>query len=48
MLDTSPSLLDRLSRRPDDADWARLVSLYTPVLRAWLGRAIGPVISFGC
>ncbi len=33
-----PSLLDRLSRRPDDADWRRLVSLYTPVLHACLGR----------
>ena len=36
MIDTSPSLLDRLSRRPDDADWRRLVTLYTPVLHAWL------------
>ena len=38
MVETSPSLLERLSRRPDDADWRRLVALYTPVLRAWLAR----------
>src|SRR5947209_2494717 len=38
MVETSPSLLDRLSRRPEDGDWGRLVSLYTPVLHAWLGR----------
>ena len=38
MVETSPSLLDRLSRRPDDADWRRLVALYTPLLHAWLGR----------
>lgn len=36
MIDTSPSLLERLSRRPDDRDWRRLVTLYTPVLHAWL------------
>ena len=36
MIDASPSLLDRLSRRPDDADWRRLVDLYVPVLYAWL------------
>lgn len=38
MIDTSLTLLDRLSGRPDDADWRRLVALYTPVLHAWLGR----------
>jgi len=38
MVETSLSLLDRLSRRPNDADWRRLVFLYTPVLHAWLGR----------
>ena len=38
MVETSPSLLDRLSRRPDDADWRRLVCLYTPLLHAWLSR----------
>ncbi len=36
MIDTSPSLLDRLSRRPGAADWRRLVDLHTPVLHAWL------------
>jgi RNA polymerase sigma-70 factor, ECF subfamily len=38
MDETSPSLLDRLSSRPDEADWQRLVALYTPVLHAWLSR----------
>jgi RNA polymerase sigma-70 factor (ECF subfamily) len=38
MVETSLSLLERLSHKPDDADWRRLVVLYTPVLHAWLGR----------
>jgi RNA polymerase sigma-70 factor (ECF subfamily) len=38
MSDTSLSLLDRLQRRPDAAAWQRLVELYTPLLRGWLGR----------
>jgi RNA polymerase sigma-70 factor (ECF subfamily) len=38
MMDTSPSLLDRLGREPDPRDWRRLVDLYTPLLHAWLGR----------
>ena len=38
MVETSPSLLDRLSGRPDDADWRRLVSCTRPFLHAWLAR----------
>ena len=38
MSDTSLSLLDRLQGRPDAAAWQRLVELYTPLLRGWLGR----------
>ena len=38
MPDTSLSLLDDLRHRPDGEPWARLVDLYTPVLRAWLRR----------
>jgi RNA polymerase sigma-70 factor (ECF subfamily) len=36
--DTSLSLLDKLARRPDSASWARLVDLYSPLLRDWLCR----------
>jgi RNA polymerase sigma-70 factor (ECF subfamily) len=38
MSDTSLSLLDRLQRRSDAEAWQRLVDLYTPLLRGWLGR----------
>ena len=38
MSDTSISLLERLSRQPNDGDWTRLAELYTPVLHAWLRR----------
>jgi RNA polymerase sigma-70 factor (ECF subfamily) len=38
MCETSASLLERLSDRPDGAAWRRLVDLYTPLLRGWLGR----------
>jgi RNA polymerase sigma-70 factor (ECF subfamily) len=38
MADTSLSLLERLQRRSDAEAWRRLVELYTPLLRAWLGR----------
>jgi RNA polymerase sigma-70 factor, ECF subfamily len=36
---TPVSLLDRLRRSADDADWRRLVHLYTPLLYAWARRA---------
>jgi RNA polymerase sigma-70 factor (ECF subfamily) len=38
MCETSASLLERLRSEPDDASWQRLVDLYTPLLRGWLGR----------
>jgi RNA polymerase sigma-70 factor, ECF subfamily len=36
--ETSVSLLDRLRHQPDAGAWARLVELYTPLIRTWLGR----------
>jgi RNA polymerase sigma-70 factor (ECF subfamily) len=38
MSETSHSLLERLRERPDGDDWRRLVDLYAPLLRAWMGR----------
>jgi RNA polymerase sigma-70 factor (ECF subfamily) len=38
MPDTPISLLERLRLRPDAASWARLVDLYTPLIRGWLRR----------
>jgi RNA polymerase sigma-70 factor (ECF subfamily) len=38
-METSVSLLERLADRPTDDDWRRLVDLYQPLLRAWMGRA---------
>ncbi len=38
MTDTPISLLERLRLRPDSASWERLVALYTPLVRGWLGR----------
>ncbi len=38
MSDTSASLLERLRAQPDGDAWRRLVSIYTPLLRQWLGR----------
>jgi RNA polymerase sigma-70 factor (ECF subfamily) len=40
MAETSISLLDRLRDQPDDASWRRLVKLYEPLLRSWLGRYV--------
>jgi RNA polymerase sigma-70 factor (ECF subfamily) len=37
MPDTPVSLLERLRLRPDGAAWRRLVDLYTPLIRNWLG-----------
>jgi RNA polymerase sigma-70 factor, ECF subfamily len=38
MSETSTSLLERLREQPDGDAWQRLVRLYTPLLRQWLGR----------
>jgi RNA polymerase sigma-70 factor (ECF subfamily) len=38
-VETSISLLERLTDRPTDLDWQRLVDLYQPLLRAWALRA---------
>ncbi len=38
MSQTSASLLERLSDRSDSEAWARLVELYSPLIRGWLGR----------
>src|SRR5262245_11385042 len=38
MSETSVSLLERLSRQPDDDSWRRLLDVYGPLLRAWLAR----------
>src|SRR5688572_6075864 len=35
---TSISLLDRLRDEPNDGSWSRLVELYSPLIRSWLGR----------
>ena len=37
-MDTSASLLQRVRERNDAAGWERLVQIYTPLLRAWVGR----------
>jgi RNA polymerase sigma-70 factor (ECF subfamily) len=39
-MDTLASLLARLQNRGDEADWQRLVRLYTPLIRTWLGRHV--------
>lgn len=38
MADTSNSLLVRLQTAAAPADWARLVDVYAPLVRGWLGR----------
>jgi RNA polymerase sigma-70 factor (ECF subfamily) len=38
-VETSVSLLERLSARPTDLDWTRLFDLYLPLLRSWALRA---------
>lgn len=38
-METSVSLLERLSGSPTDDDWRRLDELYRPLLRAWMARA---------
>lgn len=34
--DTPISLLQRLSRQPNDADWRRLLDIYSPIIQRWL------------
>lgn len=38
-METSVSLLDRLTGSPSEDDWRRMVDLYQPLLRAWCLRA---------
>ncbi len=38
MSGTSASLLERLFDREDSEAWRRLVDLYTPLIRGWMGR----------
>jgi RNA polymerase sigma factor (sigma-70 family) len=38
MSQTSASLLERLGDRSDSEAWTRLVELYSPLIRGWLGR----------
>jgi RNA polymerase sigma-70 factor (ECF subfamily) len=37
-METSTSLLERLRQDSAEADWQRLVALYTPLIRGWLRR----------
>jgi RNA polymerase sigma-70 factor (ECF subfamily) len=39
-MDTSASLLERVRERNDPAGWERLVHLYTPLIRTWVGRHV--------
>jgi RNA polymerase sigma factor (sigma-70 family) len=39
-MDTSASLLQRVRERNDTAGWERLVQLYTPLIRIWVGRHV--------
>src|SRR5439155_11779360 len=38
MAETSASLLEQLRAAADGPAWRRLVDIYTPLLRGWLGR----------
>jgi RNA polymerase sigma-70 factor (ECF subfamily) len=38
-METSVSLLERLTGAPTDDDWRRLDDLYRPLLRTWMARA---------
>jgi RNA polymerase sigma-70 factor (ECF subfamily) len=38
LAETPVSLLERLRLRPDPASWQRLVDLYAPLIRGWVGR----------
>lgn len=39
MNDTSVSLLERIRHSGADASWTRLVDVYAPMIRRWLGQA---------
>ena len=39
-MDTLASLLQRVRERNDAAGWGRLVELYTPLIRTWVGRHV--------
>jgi RNA polymerase sigma-70 factor (ECF subfamily) len=39
-MNTPLSLMERLRDPADAASWRRLVDLYTPLIRRWLGRAV--------
>jgi RNA polymerase sigma-70 factor (ECF subfamily) len=41
---TSISLLERLRLEPDASSWERLVDIYTPLIRGWLGRQLRPCV----
>jgi RNA polymerase sigma-70 factor (ECF subfamily) len=45
-METSVSLLGRLTGAPTDDDWRRLDELYQPLLRAWLARAGVPASDY--
>ena len=38
MSETSLTLIDHLCRTPDGESWERLVEIYSPLLRRWIGR----------
>jgi hypothetical protein len=38
MPETPISLLEPVAQRPDATSWQRLVDLYAPLVRAWMGR----------
>lgn len=38
-METSVSLLDRLTGHPSEGDWLRMVALYQPLLRSWCLRS---------
>ena len=37
-METSGSLIERITNAPTDADWRRLDELYRPLLRSWVAR----------
>jgi RNA polymerase sigma factor (sigma-70 family) len=39
-VDTSASLLQRVREQNDETGWQRLIELYTPLIRTWIGRQV--------